>query len=703
MSDHIPFIMSLDIDSLPEIAHEVNSACKAKMDWAKLTKEDVLSYYGNTDDLLSDVYLPIGAIICADVNCNESSHCKDLCAMYDCIVGAVYEASRPYFTHSKTHNIKPGWNKYVAAHHTEAKEAFRAWVLDGRPRQGPVLDHKKITNARFKYAVRYVCKHEQGIRADLMADKLLGNNVTGFWKEVRALNRGNTLLPCTIEGVSGTDNIAELWRQHYSALFNCVKSDPYNVGNIVNGEAVSITTKEVYQAITQLADNKASGLDQITAEHLKLASPKVAALLAICFTGLMTHGVLPDSMMSVSLVPVIKDKAGKVGSLDNYRPIALASVSSKILERILLDRLNYFISTTDNQFGFKAKHSTDLCIYALKEVVETYRRQNSSVLIGFIDASKAFDRVNHQKLFLKLSQRGVPGSIIRILAYWYANQSMQVKWGNRVSTPFGVGNGVRQGGLLSPVLFNLYMDDLSDQLRDCRTGCMIGNTLVNHIMYADDLAIFSPSSAGFQQLLNICSVYGVKFDVKYNDKKSVVMICRTKEDRDLTFPAFYLSEHVLSVSDKTKYLGHFITDQMYDDDDMYRQRRMLYAQANILVRKFHSCSDEVKINLFRAYCTPIYTAPLWVKYKKASLHKLQVAYNDCMRILLKKPRWSSASDLFCKAGVNTFQALLRNLMYKFICRLNVSQNVIIMLLINPCFSAVRYQSHMWKFWYKCLL
>ena len=123
-----------------------------------------------------------------------------------------------------------------------------------------------------------------------------------------------------------------------------------------------------------------------------------------------------------------------------------------------------------------------------------YRRQNSSVLIGFIDASK-------------LSQRGVPNSITRILAYWYANQSMQVTWGKAVSTPFGVGNGVRQGGLLSPALFNIYMNDLSEQLRASKTGCMVGNILVNHLMYAEDLAIFSPSSTGLQEMLNICTEY----------------------------------------------------------------------------------------------------------------------------------------------------------------------------------------------------
>ena len=704
VSDHFPFIMSLETDSLPEMSQEGNRASNAKIQWAKLTKEEVLLYYGRTDLLLSNVHLPMGAIMCADVNCHDVFHCYELGKLYDSIVGALCEAGIPLLAHpSKTRNIKPGWNKYVAAHHAEAKEAYRSWVLAGRPRQGEELEYKKLTNARYKYAVRYICKHEQTMRADSVAEKLLGDDVTGFWKEVKTLNRARASLPCTIEDTSGAANIAELWRQHYNALFNCINSSHFNVGTIVNDDVVSVTARDVYQAISQLSDGKACGMDHVSAEHLKLASPKAAVLFAMCFTGFMSHGYLPASMLSVTLVPVIKDKAGKVGSIDNYRPIALASVISKVLEIVLLEHLSPYIFTSDNQFGFKRKHSTDFCIYALKEAVEAYKRQNSSVLAGFIDASKAFDRVNHYKLFYKLSQRGVPGSLIRILAYWYANQSMQVKWGNRVPTPFCVGNGVRQGGLLSPALFNFYMDDLSVRLGKCKTGCMIGNVLINHLMYADDLAIFSPSSAGFQDLLNICSEYGVEYDVKYNAKKSVVLVCRTKEDRDLSFPVFLLSGHALTVCEKTKYLGHVINDQMSDDDDMYRQRRLLYIQANMLVRKFHACSDNVKITLFRAYCTPLYTAPLWVKFKKASFHKLQVAYNDCLRILLIKPRWSSPSDLFCKAGVPTFQAVLRNLMYKFICRLNLSQNAIIKLLTHPGLSSVRYQSHMWKFWYDCLL
>ena len=123
----------------------------------------------------------------------------------------------------------------------------------------------------------------------------------------------------------------------------------------------------------------------------------------------------------------------------------------------------------------------------------------------------------------------------------------------------------------------------------------------------------------------------------------------------------------------------------------------------MLVRKFHFCSVEVKVNLFRAYCTPLYTAPLWVNYKSESLRKLKVAYNDALRILLKEPRGGSASQLFCINGLTTFQALLRNLMHSFKCRLDGSLNEVIMVLVNPRYSSVRYHSHLWKHWYKCLL
>ena len=100
--------------------------------------------------------------------------------------------------------------------------------------------------------------------------------------------------------------------------------------------------------------------------------------------------------------------------------------------------------------------------------------------------------------------RRVPNYIVRIMMYWYANQTMCVRWSGIVSQGFHVTNGVRQGGILSPYLFNVYLDDLSIALSACRTGCCVGNSLINHLMYADDLVIFSPSSIGLRALITVC-------------------------------------------------------------------------------------------------------------------------------------------------------------------------------------------------------
>lgn len=170
----------------------------------------------------------------------------------------------------------------------------------------------------------------------------------------------------------------------------------------------------------------------------------------------------------------------------------------------------------------------------------------------------------------------------------------------------------------------------------------------------------------------------------------------------MIFPDFYLCDSPLMVCKEVKYLGHIITDDLYDDRDMYRQRRKLYAQANLLLRKFSMCSPNVKCSLFKAFCTPMYTAHLWCKYKKSSYQKLTVAYNDTMRLLMQVPRWSSASYLFAYFNVPGCDAVLRNLMYKFMRRLDCSQNGVIDSLVNPIKSSVRFSSKLRRHWRQCL-
>lgn len=156
-------------------------------------------------------------------------------------------------------------------------------MLAGRPRQGPLFEQKKNANAAYKYAVRFICKNEQAMRAESMAEKVMDNNTTEFWKEVKGLNKCSIHPPCTVDGISGVENIAEMWRQHYRTLFNCVKSDIYMSDNVKCVDFKAIFSHEVSHTINKLADNKASGSDHITAEHIKYFSMRLAPLLGICF------------------------------------------------------------------------------------------------------------------------------------------------------------------------------------------------------------------------------------------------------------------------------------------------------------------------------------------------------------------------------------------------------------------------------------
>ena len=148
-----------------------------------------------------------------------------------------------------------------------------------------------------------------------------------------------------------------------------------------------------------------------------------------------------------------------------------------------------------------------------------------------------------------------------------------------------------------------------------------------------------------------------------------------------------------------KYLGHIICSDSKDDKDIMRQCRQLYGRGNVFLRKFYMCTNDVKIKLFSTFCSSMYTAQLWWNHSVYSIHRLHVCYNNVFRRLLGLPKYCSASAMFAERLTPDCKAVIQNLLYKFMSRLDKSRNSLIIAVLG---TDIRWKSRIIRQWVKSL-
>ena len=258
-----------------------------------------------------------------------------------------------------------------------------------------------------------------------------------------------------------------------------------------------------------------------------------------------------------------------LGGNDNYdndRGIALSSALGKVLDLISLSRYTSNLSSSDLQFAFKAMHSTVMCTSALKEIISHYIKRASNVYMCSLDATKAFDKVNFVKLFKLLLQRSIPSIVLRLILDLYISQSVKAAWNCDKYFSFDVMNGVRQGGVLSSILFNVYFDELLHRLQQNDIGCHIWTILTGALCYADDLLLLCPTIKGLQKMITICSEFATEYDVTFNPSKTA---CMAFVNRHVCpHLHLYLEGKMLEWTATFKHLGNVITADQKDDSDI---------------------------------------------------------------------------------------------------------------------------------------
>ena len=286
----------------------------------------------------------------------------------------------------------------------------------------------------------------------------------------------------------------------------------------------------------------------------------------------------------------------------------------------------------------------------MKSCIDYFCKNGSTVFAAFLDCTKGFDKIDHNGLYLKLMDRNVPLCFLNIMIYWYSNLMAYCKWNGAVSPEFDVVSGVKQGGVLSPKLFALYLDDLIQLLRKSGCGCHIVDLFIAAILYADDLALIAPNRSSLQKLIDICTCYGDYWCIDYNFKKTKVVTFGKNAER-FTDTSFTLKGKSIDIVKEWKYLGVTVVSGPRFSCSNRAELKTFYRTSNSVLNVSKKPSEKIMMKILYTICVPTLLYACNVKeYSSSEIADFNTAVNDAIRKIHSFNRWESVRHLRMEHG-----------------------------------------------------
>ena len=606
----------------------------------------------------------------------------------DCIKLAAKESLPSTSTRGrKSKPLIMNWKEEINPFRDNALFWNSVWISAGKPKNTVLHNIMKRTRNVYHYQIRKSRKMADILKKNTLLNACITDRGDIF-QEIRKIRRCPPTTSGNIDGESS--NIESYFATVYEKLYNSVDDvdhlvevKRYLTKNISekNLEDVELISPElVGKAINLLKYDKTDPVLAFNSSCLKGAPDILCDHLANLFKILLIHGHVSPVILISSIVPLVKDKLGDVNSSSNYRSIALSNLLLKVFDWVIILIYERNLATDDLQFGYKQKTSTTMCTWLAIETIDYYVRNGSEVFVGVMDMSKAFDNVKQSVLFWKLIDRGIPAIHLRLILAMYTQQTANVLWDGATSTDFSIGNGVKQGGVLSPRLFCIYIDGLFAFLKKKKTGCWLDNEFIGILGYADDILLLAPSRDALQEMIQNCGEYAKDLNLTFSTnsdprKSKTKCMAFLREERELQ--NIKLNGKDLPWVKTAKHLGCKVTDESGSlRKDLMEKRAVYINKVNELSQEFYYAHPSTKVRINNIFNSYFFGSCLWDLFGSEAV-RLEKSWNVSQRILLGLPRQSHRYFIEPLSGTKHIRFSLLERYIKFVKNIETSNKKVL--------------------------
>lgn len=448
---------------------------------------------------------------------------------------------------------------------------------------------------------------------------------------------------------------------------------------------VPISIVEVQKAIKRLKRNKTSGIDLLINEYFISCCDILASHIVDLFNAVLNTGRFPRSWSKGVIVPVFKKN--DPDDVRNYRGITLVSCLGKLFTSVLNQRISTWAESydilSDAQFGFRHGRSTTDAIFVLNAIINKILSDKQRLYCAFIDMRRAFDSVYLNAAWLKLYGLGIEGKCLRVIRDMYSQVKNCVKHCDSYSEFFDCAVGLKQGEILSPIIFALFLEDLELFLQENNSsGLSLNDVTFILMLFADDMAILGNSVADLQNSLDLLSRYCLKWGLEVNTDKSKIVVFR-KHGNVTENERWVYNNNEIEIVDNFNYLGTVFN---YNGSFVFNQETLSgkgLKALNVLISKTKhlNLKPSVMCQLFDAFVGSIvnYSCEVWGFGKSTVIEKVHLKF--LKRLLHVKP---SSSNMSVYGELGRFPMFIYRYIriIKFWTKVLYSDNILVQTLYN---------------------